>query len=85
MLVRRRGDALDVLDGAAREVHMRGHDQCRAVVDGSRDRVDGYADAVGTLDDHELHPCARFGEPLIRDRGKIERRDHHFRATAVID
>jgi hypothetical protein len=84
MRVRGGGHPLDVLNGAAREVHVRRHDQRGAIVDRPRNRFDRHRDPVRAFDDDQLDPFAGLGEPLVGDRRTIERGNGPFRAAAVL-
>ena len=79
------GDRRDVLDRAAGEVHVRGRDQRRALIDRAGDRVDRHRHLVRALHHDDLDPAALLGEPLIGDRRKVEGGENDLRALAIVE
>src|SRR5256885_738048 len=76
--------APDVLDGPAREVDMRGRDESRPVIQRARDGLDRHRDLVRALDHDQLDATRPLREPLVGERGQVERGNHHPATAAVV-
>src|SRR5688572_33393506 len=79
------GDGADILDRPRCKEYVTGRNQRRAIVDRALETFERHLDTVRALHNHDLYALAPLRDPLIRQAGKVEAREHDARAPAVIE
>src|SRR2546426_1064823 len=77
------GHGGDVLDRSAREVDVGRRHERGALVHRPGDHLHRHGDLIRALDDDELDPPRPLREPLVGDRGEVERGDDDPTASAL--